>query len=123
MEQTLPSTQNAIQLIGPDELRLNESKEVFRPGPHQILAKVEAVGLCFSDLKLLKQFANHVRKGEVVSGVPGEVLAEIPLPAVSEPIPPATQTLPQGYVQPSIRSIILSTPEMPPAIHIPVSKI
>jgi hypothetical protein len=27
-----------------------------------MLAKVEAVGLCFSDLKLLKQFSEHSRK-------------------------------------------------------------
>ena len=75
---TIPESQYAVQLVGPDELILNESKEVFRPGPHQILAKVEAVGLCFSDLKLLKQFAGHVRKSELVRGIAPEVLAEIP---------------------------------------------
>jgi threonine dehydrogenase-like Zn-dependent dehydrogenase len=74
----LPETQYAVQLVGPDELVLNRSKEVFRPGPHQILCRVEAVGLCFSDLKLLKQFSSHVRKGEVVSGIDPEVLSEIP---------------------------------------------
>ncbi|MHC4907334.1 MAG: hypothetical protein ACYTBW_03625 [Planctomycetota bacterium] len=36
MEQTLPATQNAIQLIGPDELKLNTQKEVYQPGPYQI---------------------------------------------------------------------------------------
>jgi len=75
---TIPQTQYAVQLVGPDELVLNESKEVFDPGPFQILARVEAVGLCFSDLKLLKQFAGHVRKCELVSGIEREVLAEIP---------------------------------------------
>ncbi|MHC4745528.1 MAG: alcohol dehydrogenase catalytic domain-containing protein, partial [Planctomycetota bacterium] len=75
---TIPQTQFALQLIGPDELKLNQSKEVFTPGPHQILAKVEAVGLCFSDLKLLKQFSAHVRKCELVAGIEREVLAEIP---------------------------------------------
>ena len=74
----LPRTQYALQLIGPSELTLNRSKPVDRPGPHQILARVEAVGLCFSDLKLLKQFSAHTRKGEVISGLPPEVLAEIP---------------------------------------------
>jgi len=74
----VPETQCAVQLVGPDELKLNCSKEVFRPGPHQILCKVEAVGLCFSDLKLLKQFSSHVRKSELVSGIEPEVLAEIP---------------------------------------------
>ena len=47
------------------------------PGPHEILAKVEAVGLCFSDLKLLKQFHDHVRKSEVVAGIEKSVLAGI----------------------------------------------
>jgi len=74
----LPKTQYAIQLVGPDELILNKSKEVFRPGPHQILGRVEVVGLCFSDLKLLKQFSSHVRKSEIVSGIDAEVLRQIP---------------------------------------------
>ncbi|MHC4171993.1 MAG: alcohol dehydrogenase catalytic domain-containing protein [Planctomycetota bacterium] len=74
----IPQTQDAVQLVGPDELVLNSSKEVFRPGRHQILCRVEAVGLCFSDLKLLKQFSSHVRKSEIVSGIGSEVLKEIP---------------------------------------------
>jgi len=74
----LPETQDAVQLVGPDELVLNKSKEVFRPGRHQILCRVEAVGLCFSDLKLLKQFSSHVRKSKIVSGIDPEVLKEIP---------------------------------------------
>jgi len=36
------------------------------------------VGLCFSDLKLLKQFSSHVRKGEIVSGIEQEIPREIP---------------------------------------------
>lgn len=78
MAATIPQSQNAIQLVGPGELMLNTSKEVRQPGPHQILAKVEAVGLCFSDLKLLKQFTEHARKSEVVAGLPGEVLDALP---------------------------------------------
>ena len=74
----LPETQYAVQLVGPDELVLNKSKEVFRPGRHQILCRVEVVGLCFSDLKLLKQFSSHVRKSEIVSGIDPEALKEIP---------------------------------------------
>ncbi len=74
----LPSTQYAVQLVGPGQLTLNTGKPVARPGPHQILAKVECVGLCFSDLKLLKQFDQHARKSEVVSGLAAEVLREIP---------------------------------------------
>ncbi len=64
----LPETQYAVQLVGPNELVLNPSKEVVGPGRYQILCQVEAVGLCFSDLKLLKQFSGHVRKSEIVSG-------------------------------------------------------
>jgi len=74
----LPAKQHAIQLIGPGKLQHNPSKDVDRPGPHQILAKVEAVGLCFSDLKLLKQFSQHPRKSEVLRGIEREVLLEIP---------------------------------------------
>ncbi len=75
---SIPASQWAVQLVGPDQLVLNQSKEVFRPGPHQILAKVEVVGLCFSDLKLLKQFTDHVRKGPVVSGIEPAALTQIP---------------------------------------------
>jgi len=74
----IPQKQYAVQLIGPDELILNKSKQVPIPGRHQILCRVEAVGLCFSDLKLLKQFSSHVRKSEVVSGVDLNILKEIP---------------------------------------------
>lgn len=74
----IPKTQYAVQLVGPDELILNKTKEVPRPGRHQLLCRVEAVGLCFSDLKLLKQFSSHVRKSEVVSGVDLNILKEIP---------------------------------------------
>ena len=73
-----PKTQYALQLIGPDRLTLNCEKPLAPPGPHEMLLKVEAVGLCFSDLKLLKQFAAHPRKAEVVSGLPKEVVDRIP---------------------------------------------
>ncbi len=78
MEQTLPQTQQAIQLVGGDELIRNTEKPMIAPGPHQIILKVDAVGLCFSDLKLLKQFDKHARKSEVVSGIDPKILAEIP---------------------------------------------
>jgi threonine dehydrogenase-like Zn-dependent dehydrogenase len=74
----IPKTQYAVQLVGPDKLILNKSKKVPRPGRHQILCRVEAVGLCFSDLKLLKQFSSHVRKSEIVSGINLNILKEIP---------------------------------------------
>jgi len=56
---------------------LNTSKPVPTPGPHEILVKVEAVGLCFSDLKLLKQFDKHARKTEIVGGIEPEVLKDV----------------------------------------------
>ena len=78
MAINLPSTEYAVQLVGPGKLTLNRAKAVAPPGPRQIVARVEAVGLCFSDLKLLKQFTDHPRKGPVVSGLSPEVLAELP---------------------------------------------
>jgi L-sorbose 1-phosphate reductase len=74
----IPETQRAVQLIGPDELVLNTEKSVYKPNDHQILCKVVVVGLCFSDLKLLKQFSSHVRKSEVVGGLDPIVLDEYP---------------------------------------------
>ena len=78
MEKEIPQTQFAIQLVGPDKLELNTQKEVYAPGPHQMVGKIDAVGLCFSDLKLLKQFDGHVRKSEVVSGIDTSILEELP---------------------------------------------
>ncbi len=74
----LPDTQIAVQLTGPDRLELNRTKPVDRPGATQILGKVVCVGLCFSDMKLLHQFAAHPRKGEVVAGLDPAALAGIP---------------------------------------------
>jgi threonine dehydrogenase-like Zn-dependent dehydrogenase len=74
----IPAKQAAVQLVGPDKLALNTDKPVPKPGPRQILGRVEAVGLCFSDLKLLKQFHEHVRKGPVVRGINQEILAALP---------------------------------------------
>lgn len=85
----LPKTQYAVQLVGPDKPVLNKDKEVHNPGPHQITCRVEAVGLCFSDLKLLKQFSTHPRKTEITSGVDPQVLTEIPsyMPAGKPTVP------------------------------------
>jgi threonine dehydrogenase-like Zn-dependent dehydrogenase len=74
----LSETQYAVQLIGPSELCLNRDKEVFRPTGYQILGKVEATGLCFSDLKLLKQFQDHPRKAPVISGMDLNEIEQIP---------------------------------------------
>src|ERR1039457_10286 len=75
---TIPKQQRAIQLVGREKLIINESKPVFEPGPHQILGRVEVCGLCFSDLKLLKQFSGHARKSEVKAGVHQSALLEMP---------------------------------------------
>jgi threonine dehydrogenase-like Zn-dependent dehydrogenase len=74
----MPKAQFAVQLVGPSQLTLNRAKRVDPPGPHQVLAQIEAVGLCFSDLKLLKQFTEHPRKSEIISGLSREVLEQIP---------------------------------------------
>ena len=74
----IPHTERAIQLIGPDAMALNPAKPVPEPGPGQLLAKVEAVGLCFSDLKLLKQFSGHARKSAVAGGIDPQALMEMP---------------------------------------------
>lgn len=78
MSTTIPKTQFAVQLVGPNELVLNRNKPVNMPEGHQILLKVESTGLCFSDLKLLKQFSEHPRKTEIVSGLPKEEMDAIP---------------------------------------------
>lgn len=78
MNTKIPETQTTIQLTGPDRLTLNTDKPVPRPGTYQILCRVEVVGLCFSDLKLLKQFSAHVRKSEIISGIDQDILKEIP---------------------------------------------
>lgn len=74
----IPAFQTALQLTGPGRLVLNEKKPVLRPGPRQFLLRVEAVGLCFSDLKLLDAFTAHPRKGAVTKGISPDILAGIP---------------------------------------------
>jgi threonine dehydrogenase-like Zn-dependent dehydrogenase len=78
MDYFIPNTQHAVQLTGPGRLILNPAKPIPVPGPHQILCRVEAVGLCFSDLKLLQRFSEHPRKKEIISGIDLRILKEIP---------------------------------------------
>jgi threonine dehydrogenase-like Zn-dependent dehydrogenase len=75
---TIPATQRAIQFVAADTVILNPAKPVPELRPTQVLVKVEAVGICFSDTKLLHAFTAHPRKGEVQAGLDPEVLAEIP---------------------------------------------
>ena len=72
--EAVPATQYAVQLVGRGELVLNTQKEVPVPGPHEILVKVESVGLCFSDVKLMKQFSDHPRKDNIRAGIDPEIL-------------------------------------------------
>ncbi len=74
----VPATQHAIQIVAAGETVHNRAKPVPAPGPTQILLRIEAVGICFSDTKLLHAFTNHPRKGEVIGGLSPEALAEIP---------------------------------------------
>ncbi|TVR15098.1 MAG: alcohol dehydrogenase [Planctomycetota bacterium] len=74
----IPTQQSAIQLVGPDQLVLVDDKPVHTPNAKQILGKVSCVGLCFSDMKLLKQFQGHARKSPVVQHLDAEILKEIP---------------------------------------------
>ena len=74
----LPATQHAIQFTGPNTLIHNRAKPVTAPGPTQVLLQVEAVGICFSDTKLLHAFSGHPRKSEVLGGLTPAALAEIP---------------------------------------------
>lgn len=74
----IPSTQSAVQLVGADQLTLTPNKAVPTPGATQFLAKVECVGLCQSDMKLLHQFNGHVRKSPVLAHLGEEILKDIP---------------------------------------------
>ena len=76
--EPLPTTQHAVQFTGPGEVRHNRAKAVHAPGPTQLLLRVEAVGICFSDTKLLHAFTKHLRKAEVTGGIDAAALAEIP---------------------------------------------
>ena len=90
----IPLTQRAVQLVGPDKLQINEQKQVFEPGPYQVLCRVEVCGLCFSDLKLLKQFSGHARKSEVKAGIDQSALLEMPhyVPG-DKPVVPGHETV------------------------------
>ncbi len=74
----IPETQQALQFVGVKEAVVNPSKPMYEVGPRQILMKVEACGICFSDIKLINAFDGHPRKSEIVGGLTPEELAEIP---------------------------------------------
>ncbi len=90
----IPEKQRAVQLVAPDQLRINDAKPVFQPGAHQVLCQVEVCGLCFSDLKLLKQFSGHARKSEITAGIDAAALAQMPhyVPG-DKPVVPGHETV------------------------------
>ena len=75
---SIPATEHAIQIVEAGRVVHNRDKAVPQPGPYQILLRMEACGLRFSDTKLLHAFTKHPRKGPVLSGLDVAVLAEIP---------------------------------------------
>lgn len=78
MSIQIPETQQALQFVGVKEAVVNPAKPMYEVGPRQILIKVEACGICFSDIKLINAFDKHPRKSEIVAGLTEEELAEIP---------------------------------------------
>ncbi|MSS84645.1 alcohol dehydrogenase catalytic domain-containing protein [Actinomycetaceae bacterium WB03_NA08] len=71
-------TQWAVKFVGKDDIRIDKEHPVRPVGPRQLLLKIEACGICFSDTKLLRSYDQHPRKAEVVGGISGEELLEIP---------------------------------------------
>jgi L-sorbose 1-phosphate reductase len=102
-----PRTQRAIQLTGPDKLSLNPAKAVGDPADHQILCRVIVCSLCFSDLKLLKQFSEHARKTEVLSGIDASVLRGLPsyVPGTAATVPGHEPTVEVVRVGSKVRSV------------------
>ena len=74
----IPATQHAIRFVGRGELVHDAAKPVPALGPHHLLLEVEAVGICFSDTKLLKAFDTHLRKAAVTAGIDPDELADNP---------------------------------------------
>lgn len=62
----IPKTMLAWQMTGAGFENVGEHGapvriEVPKPGPHEVLCRVDAVGLCFSDVKLILAGNNHPR--------------------------------------------------------------
>ncbi|MDR0848539.1 MAG: alcohol dehydrogenase catalytic domain-containing protein [Propionibacteriaceae bacterium] len=72
------TTQYAIQITAKDTVGVNPAMPVPEIGPSQILLKVQACGICFSDTKLMHAFESHPRKSPILSGIDLEKLAAIP---------------------------------------------
>ncbi|MDR0285036.1 MAG: alcohol dehydrogenase catalytic domain-containing protein [Propionibacteriaceae bacterium] len=72
------TTQYAVQITAKDQIEINPALPVPAVGPTQILLKIEACGICFSDTKLMHTFADHPRKLPILAGITAAELAEIP---------------------------------------------
>lgn len=75
---SIPETQHAVLFVGPDAVRVDPARPVPAIGPTQVLVRVEAVGICFSDTKLLHAFDSHPRKSRIRTGLTADELAGIP---------------------------------------------
>ncbi len=65
-ETTIPTTQAAWHVYGAGMENVGREGKpveipVNRPGPEQLLARVDAAGICFSDIKIIKQGGDHPR--------------------------------------------------------------
>jgi threonine dehydrogenase-like Zn-dependent dehydrogenase len=60
--KTIPATQKAWRIHGPGLENLSlDAVPVPAPGPNELLARVDAVGICASDVKLISQGPAHAR--------------------------------------------------------------
>ena len=60
----IPETMNAWVLGDPDELALVE-KPVPRPGPAEVLVRIDAVAICATDLEIINEGAPALIDGEL----------------------------------------------------------
>ncbi len=65
-ETAIPSTQLAWHVYGAGMENVGRDGRpveisVQRPGPDQLLARIDAAGICFSDIKIIKQGGDHPR--------------------------------------------------------------
>lgn len=65
-EGEIPATQLAWQVFGAGLEKVGKEKEpvevpVPQPGPDELLARVDAAGICFSDIKIIRQGGDHPR--------------------------------------------------------------
>ncbi|MDR1387517.1 MAG: alcohol dehydrogenase catalytic domain-containing protein [Propionibacteriaceae bacterium] len=77
MTDHIPTTQRAVVFTGPDQIEIDPAKPLPPLGPTQLLLRMEACGICFSDTKLLHAFSQHPRKSQAVGGLTPAELATV----------------------------------------------